>query len=539
MQSFWLVTREGNRWEMGSEPMVIGSDDGCHVVIARTGIAPQHARLTRRGSSYEIEDLGSQDGTFIDGARLDKPTLLVDGATIRLGEKVFLRYAVREKPATKPTAGKKAKPVPPPEADITVTPASEPAEKVQEPEVEFVVIPDVVDSTASTPAGSETAIVVSAGSSVVRRTQEIIPRHGCSYCFRTVNPEDPDTALRDIIQVKGRYYHRQCRDKMPDAQQDTDVQLANIPVPPPLKTVLREGAPLHSGPLNHPERKPLGISEGTLPVRSTAPLPVDFYNNSEAPIKLSRSQGVPWAFADFGQYDQPPGDTITLEPGDSLRMTLYPHLVRPTFIEGDMHFTEEDWMRLESEGMPAYAFLVQAGTLLVLALHAWNTFWLLSYASRFPVPYILWSWLTLTLLLLLTAGIAPAWLTWRVYDALNGLEQRVKPLSGAIATGKQILFALFASGSITMITQGKPRALGIVAGFCAVVALVVTLVLIIVFSILGGIIGLVLWLAYLGVILFALYRFWLHYAFDVARFGVVNFRRLQRLLNAMSGSSKK
>ncbi len=64
------------------------------VVIGRTGagltlddeqVSRRHAVVRRVGGALEIEDLGSSNGTFVDGARISTPTLLGGGAKLRVG----------------------------------------------------------------------------------------------------------------------------------------------------------------------------------------------------------------------------------------------------------------------------------------------------------------------------------------------------------------------------------------------------------------------------------------------------------------------
>ncbi len=50
-------------------------------------VSRHHARIIRNGKQYHIEDLGSLNGTFVNGERLEpnKPQLLSSGSEVRLG----------------------------------------------------------------------------------------------------------------------------------------------------------------------------------------------------------------------------------------------------------------------------------------------------------------------------------------------------------------------------------------------------------------------------------------------------------------------
>ena len=58
---------------------------GATVLLHCDSVAKCHARIWRTGDGYAIEDLGSRNGTFVNGARLvpDHPVALGDGAEVR------------------------------------------------------------------------------------------------------------------------------------------------------------------------------------------------------------------------------------------------------------------------------------------------------------------------------------------------------------------------------------------------------------------------------------------------------------------------
>src|SRR5207237_386632 len=66
---------------------IIGRGEGCDIVLEDGSVSRRHARLARdeRGH-YRIEDLGSANGTFVDGARIAAPTPLSDGVKLRFGD---------------------------------------------------------------------------------------------------------------------------------------------------------------------------------------------------------------------------------------------------------------------------------------------------------------------------------------------------------------------------------------------------------------------------------------------------------------------
>jgi len=51
-------------------------------------LSREHLRITATPRGYEIEDLGSTNGTFLDGPRLERPTRLSNGALVLFGNQV-------------------------------------------------------------------------------------------------------------------------------------------------------------------------------------------------------------------------------------------------------------------------------------------------------------------------------------------------------------------------------------------------------------------------------------------------------------------
>jgi pSer/pThr/pTyr-binding forkhead associated (FHA) protein len=64
---------------------VIGRADDCAVAIDFTGVSRRHATIHISGGGVTLEDLGSKNGTWLNGERLFAPAELHDGDRIRLG----------------------------------------------------------------------------------------------------------------------------------------------------------------------------------------------------------------------------------------------------------------------------------------------------------------------------------------------------------------------------------------------------------------------------------------------------------------------
>jgi len=69
--------------------LILGRSSSCDLRLPHASISRRHARLTRRGEHLYLEDLGSQNGTFLDDERLAGPRELQIGQRIHIGPAVL------------------------------------------------------------------------------------------------------------------------------------------------------------------------------------------------------------------------------------------------------------------------------------------------------------------------------------------------------------------------------------------------------------------------------------------------------------------
>ena len=73
---------------VGDRPLGLGRESDNHFVLTDPGVSRHHARLVRRGDGWAIEDLGSANGTRVNGTVVppgDAGTEIQTGNTLMFG----------------------------------------------------------------------------------------------------------------------------------------------------------------------------------------------------------------------------------------------------------------------------------------------------------------------------------------------------------------------------------------------------------------------------------------------------------------------
>jgi pSer/pThr/pTyr-binding forkhead associated (FHA) protein len=79
-----IETRFGRR-----DQIVIGRGVECDVVIKDAKASRKHCRLTRKTDGFMLEDLGSKNGTYVDGQKIAAQVSLRADQTFKIGDTVF------------------------------------------------------------------------------------------------------------------------------------------------------------------------------------------------------------------------------------------------------------------------------------------------------------------------------------------------------------------------------------------------------------------------------------------------------------------
>jgi len=120
--------RAGEVIRLATLPLTIGRRAPADVVIDLASVSRQHARISRTPTGYLIEDLESQNGTFINTERIAARQPLADGDIVHLGGDFEMRFVSASLPAGATQVIKRSDP-----ADGTVIMSSQPARPAAPP----------------------------------------------------------------------------------------------------------------------------------------------------------------------------------------------------------------------------------------------------------------------------------------------------------------------------------------------------------------------------------------------------------------------
>lgn len=96
----WLTVLSGASpgavYRMDGDELVLGRGTTAHARLPLESLSREHARLFRKGESVYVEDLGSANGTFLNGASVLEPRRIVDGDRLELGRSAILRFSLQD-----------------------------------------------------------------------------------------------------------------------------------------------------------------------------------------------------------------------------------------------------------------------------------------------------------------------------------------------------------------------------------------------------------------------------------------------------------
>ena len=77
---------------------IIGASAGCDVVVEEPTVSGRHCRLLWQEGVYQLEDLGSTNGTFVNDVQLTRPSTVTRDDRITLGKSVPFPWSQVQQP---------------------------------------------------------------------------------------------------------------------------------------------------------------------------------------------------------------------------------------------------------------------------------------------------------------------------------------------------------------------------------------------------------------------------------------------------------
>jgi DNA-binding response OmpR family regulator len=93
---------QGMRWPLRKDVLLIGRGEDCDILVAERQVSRHHARLRRLADGFVVEDLGSKNGTHVNGEAVKGTARLEDGDVIQVALAAKLIFIGSE--ATMPLA---------------------------------------------------------------------------------------------------------------------------------------------------------------------------------------------------------------------------------------------------------------------------------------------------------------------------------------------------------------------------------------------------------------------------------------------------
>jgi sigma-B regulation protein RsbU (phosphoserine phosphatase) len=94
----------GRRYKLADGEYVIGRRSDCQIFVPDMRVSRQHARLWKEGDGWTLEDLGSNNGTFVNGVKVQQGTVLRHDDEIMIANN-RIRVEARDTPEPRTTEG--------------------------------------------------------------------------------------------------------------------------------------------------------------------------------------------------------------------------------------------------------------------------------------------------------------------------------------------------------------------------------------------------------------------------------------------------
>ena len=478
-----MIINDHRSYRMTSLEFSIGSDATCDLVLSGDNIEPIHAQVLMMSDEHYVLRAYHQAHVMVNQQLVRDSVTLQSGDIVTIGH-TTLRFELEQ------------------QAGSNQVTASE---------------GDIIEGEFQEVTLSTNQLIVAPPSKLFKPYES---RIGCAYCFRTLDPEDPDETLREAVKHKNKPYHRKCWEQLP--QHDEPVSEYVPPKPTPLRVVQLIPSPLYMGPLNALDNVPLGISESVVILTSNRKAEVYVRNNSEGIILLDRRKMPMWAYIDYGEHDLQDAN-VSLMPGQMRQLTIYPHRIRPGMGIYYLDLTATQGVNIENQsgnGWPTIMFIVIYTLFLwhvstIFQLHNWLD------GGTVRLQYVIEPLLTLFLLFGSLFLLAPARLLWQIFDLIQKAQvSSLRPvLAPAIEPLKMFVMRQLRNGDFEdamrrFVFPFSLKLLG--SGLAGAFAFFLPTFILV--SILGSFLSTLVVLIECGMVLYILYVFGKGYGFDLLTF---------------------
>jgi pSer/pThr/pTyr-binding forkhead associated (FHA) protein len=82
----------GRSYELSEDVVIIGRGSKSDIIVQDNEVSRSHCRFLKVLTDYELHDLDSANGTFVNGQRVNEPWLLQDDCIIEIGDSITFHF---------------------------------------------------------------------------------------------------------------------------------------------------------------------------------------------------------------------------------------------------------------------------------------------------------------------------------------------------------------------------------------------------------------------------------------------------------------
>jgi len=89
-----LVVRQGPQiglqFSITAGRVILGREETCDIILQDAEVSRRHCQISWEGNAYVIRDIGSTNGTFVNGSQVTLPRVLTNGDAVGLGQTTLI-----------------------------------------------------------------------------------------------------------------------------------------------------------------------------------------------------------------------------------------------------------------------------------------------------------------------------------------------------------------------------------------------------------------------------------------------------------------